>query len=174
MRQLIEDILDLSRLEAGSPTPLTPISLNRAVEQVMSVHLIRAEENDLALTFTPGANLPPVMADPHRLTQVITNLVANAINYTPGGGVTVRTYWEPERSQVCLEVQDTGMGISADTQAHLFERFYRGIDPNKQDIPGSGLGLAIVKDIVDSFHGQIEVKSEVGRGSVFKVWLPVA
>ncbi|MGH7462846.1 MAG: sensor histidine kinase, partial [Longimicrobiales bacterium] len=145
---------------------------NTLVEQVVTAHAARAEAAGLSLTFEPGAGLLPVQGDYNQLAQVATNLVANAINYTSGGEVRVRTYQLNNR--VCLQVQDTGRGIDAEDMPHLFERFYRGQNAGQLDIPGSGLGLAIVKEIVDLYEGHIEVDSRIGEGSTFRVWLPIS
>ena len=125
----------------------------------------------LRLRFEPAA-LPRVSGEVNQLGQMATNLVANAIAYTPSGSVRVSTRTDAERGQVCLQVQDTGMGIDPEDVPHLFERFYRGRRATQSDIPGTGLGLAIVKEIVDLHGGRIEVESAPDEGSTFRVWLP--
>ncbi len=173
LAQLVEDILDLSRLERASAGPVfAPLDLNTLVEQVVAAYAARAEAAGLSLIFEPGADLPPAHGDYNQLTQVVTNLVTNAINYTPAGEVRVSTY--PLNNRVCLQVRDTGRGIDPQDMSHLFERFYRGQNASQLDIPGSGLGLAIVKEIVDLHEGRIEVDSRIGEGSTFRVWLPMA
>lgn len=176
LRQLVEDILDLSRLELGQTKGVTmaPVNLNEIVEQVVIAHLPRAEEADLKLVFTPGADLPLIQGERNQLAQMVTNLVTNAINYTPAGHVLISTRLIPERDQVCLQVEDTGMGIEPEDLPHLFERFYRGQRVSQSDIPGSGLGLGILKEIVVLHKGEIEVESQVGKGSTFRVFLPLA
>ncbi len=173
LAQLVEDILNLSRLELGADkVRFAPVDLNALVEQVVLAHQASAESAGLRLTFAPGRDLPPLQGERNQLAQVITNLVANAISYTPAGEVYVRTDLKSE--QVCLQVRDTGMGIDPEDVPHLFERFYRGKQTGQSDIPGSGLGLAIVKEIVDLHQGHVEVDSQVGQGSTFRVWLPLA
>jgi len=110
-----------------------------------------------------------VRGAPNQLAQVITNLVANAINYTPAGEVSVSA--DQRHGQVCLEVSDTGSGIDPDDLPHLFERFYRG--RGARSVRGTGLGLAIVKEIVDLHGGAIAIHSEVGVGTTFTVTLPL-
>jgi PAS domain S-box-containing protein len=173
LTRLVDDILNLSRLElAASKVQFAPIDLNTLVQQVVAAHRPSAEAAGLTLTFAPAPDLPPAYGEPNQLAQVIANLTANAINYTPAGHVQVATYqWA---SQACLQVQDTGSGIDPNDVPHLFERFYRGRRAHQPDVPGSGLGLAIVKEIVDLHSGKIEVESMVGQGSTFRVCLPLA
>jgi two-component system, OmpR family, phosphate regulon sensor histidine kinase PhoR len=132
----------------------------------------RSEIAGLQMVFH-SSPIPEIRGEFNQLAQVITNLVANAINYTPNGSITVRTSLEESQHQVCLEVTDTGMGISDADIPHLFTRFYRGERAGQTSIPGTGLGLSIVKEIVDLHGGQIAVQSQVGRGTTFKVFLPV-
>jgi signal transduction histidine kinase len=105
------------------------------------------------------------------MAQVATNLIANAINYTANGHIDVSTGIEDKH--IYLRVQDTGMGIAPDDIPHLFERFYRGERAGQTKIAGSGLGLSIVKEIVDLHSGDIQVESQVGKGTTFTVTLPV-
>jgi len=174
LASLIEDILSLSRLELASDrVKFEAVDLNRVVEQVVTAHRLHAEAAGLELTVESGPDLPPVWAERNQLAQVITNLVSNAINYTPAGQVRVTTHLDAQRGQACLQVEDTGLGIEAEDLPHIFERFYRGQQVGGSNIPGTGLGLAIVKEILDLHDGEIEVQSQVGQGSRFKVWLPL-
>jgi signal transduction histidine kinase len=117
--------------------------------------------------------VPSARADRARLAQVIDNLLSNALKFTPPGGrVQLRT--TPRGREVALEVADTGMGISKEDQARLFERFYRTSAATLRAIPGTGLGLAISKMIIEAHGGRIGVESEEGRGAIFRVLLPVA
>ncbi len=171
MKQLIEDILDLSRPgrnKAGLRLEL--IDLNALLRQVVATQQTRAEAAGLTLTFEPAVDLPAVRGDVNRLQQVTINLITNAINYTPAGTVRVRSIQQADR--VGFEVADTGVGIAPDDQPHLFERFYRGQQASQSNVRGTGLGLSIVKEIIDWHDGQVEVRSEVGAGSTFTVWLP--
>jgi len=172
LAQLVEDTLDLSRLELGGPSAqFAPVNLNSLVESIVVSHRPLAEAAGLALGVELDASLPAMRGELNQLAQVVTNLVANAIQYTPAGSVRVRTHMRG--SEVCLVVEDTGMGIDPEDLPHLFERFYRGRRTGKSHVPGSGLGLAIVKEIVDLHRGRVEVESEVGQGSTFRVLLPV-
>jgi PAS domain S-box-containing protein len=170
---LVDDILDLSRLERRKEQGVIyrAVALNEVVDQVVLAHQPRAEADGLLLTFEPASSLPPVRADANQLAQVVTNLIVNALSYTSTGAVRIRTY--SKHDQVWLCVADSGSGIAPDDLPHVFERFYRGQHVLKNDVPGTGLGLAIVKEIVDLHEGRIEVDSQLGHGTTFRVWLPV-
>lgn len=171
LMQLVEDILNLSRLELGADrVKFGAVDLNALVESVVEAHRPSADAAGLELTFLPDAEIPAIRGELNQLAQVVTNLVANAINYTPRGSVRIRTY--PHSQQVCLEAQDTGLGIDPEDMPHLFDRFYRGQQATKSKVRGTGLGLAIVKEIVELHSGTIEVESRVGQGSIFRVCLP--
>jgi len=175
MKQLIEDILDLSRLERDkADLTLGPIDLNAVLEQAAMAQLPRAAAAALNVTVDLATDLPAARGDINRLQQVATNLIANAINYTAKGEVRIRSFQQPDQARVGFEVQDTGMGIAPEDLPHLFERFYRGQRASQSSVRGTGLGLSIVKEIVDWHGGEVEVCSEVGVGSTFTVWLPVA
>jgi PAS domain S-box-containing protein len=167
--QLIEDILNLSRLELGADkVRFGSVALNSLTAQVVAVHQPTAEAKNLTLTFAPYADLPAVRGEESQLAQVITNLIGNAINYTPAGEIHVRT--AASDHEVLIEVRDTGLGIAPDDLPHLFERFYRG--SRTRQIRGTGLGLAIAMEIVELHDGRIEVESEAGVGTTFRVYLP--
>lgn len=173
LNTLIEDILDLSRLDAESvAVQLAPIDLNAIVMGVVENLRPGAEEAGLALSLDAAPHLPLVRGDRKQITQVVVNLAANAVKYTPVGQVRVRT--QADAAWVCLEIQDTGQGIDAEDIPHVFERFYRGRRTVQGNVPGSGLGLAIVKEIVEAHGGEIEVDSVVGQGSTFRLRLPCA
>jgi signal transduction histidine kinase len=169
---LINDLLDISRFEAGKVRlDLQETQLNLLVDQAVESMLISAQNKGIELTFSTSPNLPPVMADWDRLTQVLTNLLSNAINYTETGGVHVSV--RAEADKVWTEIQDTGIGIAAAVLPHIFDRFYRAEDSTVQSNSGTGLGLAIVKAIVEMHGGDLLVESEPGIGSTFTFVLPV-
>lgn len=172
---LSEDLLNISRLEAARANrDFAPVDLNTVVEQVMIAYRPLAESAGLSLIFEGAQDLPPVMGQRNQLVQVGSNLVGNAIRYTPTGEVQVITTLAADLKRVCMIVQDTGIGIAPEDLPHLYDRFYRGRQPHGVNIPGSGLGLNIVKEIVDLHGGTIEVQSAAGAGSTFKVCLPLA
>jgi PAS domain S-box-containing protein len=174
LTQLIEGILDISRLEADPKiSQFAPVNLNEIVREVCTAHSPRAQAAQLTLR-AEYASLPVcVFGNHHQLIQVATNLISNAINYTLTGEICVSVYQDPERKQVCLQVADSGIGIKLDDLPHVFDRFYRGQDIGSYDIPGTGLGLNIVKEIVVLHGGFIDLKTAVGEGSTFSVWLPI-
>ena len=175
LRQLVEGILDLSRLDAGQEQgDSAPVKLNDVVQQVVTMVAEQASLKGLQLTFTPCEALPPIQGNKSQLSQVVVNLLTNSINYTAVGQIDIVTKASEQADRVCLAIHDTGQGISAEDTPHIFDRFYRGHNGEKQQMPGTGLGLAIVKEIVEIHHGGIEFESEVGRGTTFRVWLPVA
>jgi len=173
LHKLINDILDMSRLERDlTTTGRSAIDLNSIVEHVTAMEQAAAEAAGLALTCTVDPAAPQVLARPDQLTRAITNLISNAIKYAPQGSVHVRTFVRAKR--VAVEVTDTGRGIPANEWPHLFQRFYRGREVAQSNIPGSGLGLAIVKEIIEAHGGSVEVDSQSDVGSTFRIWLPLA
>lgn len=175
LEQLIEDLLDLSRLDLGTTRlALTPTDLAQLLAPLVADRSALAAAKNLTIDYQ--AELGRVMAevDPALLVQVASNLLTNAINYTPAGGlvtVTIGRQTRDDRAWAVFTVQNTGPGISALDRPHLFERFYRGEAGRKSGAPGTGLGLAISKQIVSRLGGQITVESEPGQGAAFTVWL---
>jgi PAS domain S-box-containing protein len=170
---LINDLLDISRMETGrirfEPRPL---QVGEVVADVVNVLAGPAEDKHLSLNYEVAAGLPDVLGDRDRLNQVLTNLVGNAIRYTPDGGeIDVKVYLV-ERA-VRVDVRDTGIGIAPEDMAHLFERFYRADHPLVQETRGTGLGLSIVKMFVEMHGGRIWVESEPDEGSTFTFILPI-
>jgi two-component system phosphate regulon sensor histidine kinase PhoR len=138
-----------------------------------------AASRGLTLTLECESQLPKAMGDERLLTQVFTNLLTNALNYTPSGGkVALRTSLrkEGDAAWVVAEVEDTGLGIPLEEQPLIFRRFFRGQASRQTKAAGTGLGLAICKEILDRHGGRLEVSSEgaPGRGSRFTAWLPAA
>jgi len=131
----------------------------------------RAKEKGIALTFFLKG-LKPVQADPKNIEEILNNLISNAINYSPeGGNVTVTAQGLGEYMEI--KVEDTGVGISPEELPKIFDKFYRVKHPKTRKVTGTGLGLAIVKGIVDAHQGTIDVESVVGKGTIFKILLPM-
>lgn len=176
--RLIEDILEISRIDTGRlELKFRPGSLNQLTQIAIASLQALAEQHGLTLECCPADPVPPVLADPDRIVQVLINLITNAIRYTPEGGrVLVATGQERAdgRDWAVVTVKDTGIGIPEDELPHIFERFFRGERPCTMQIPGTGLGLAIAKEIVELHGGRIAVESRVDEGSTFTVWLPLA
>ncbi len=169
---LINDLLDISRIETGRVRfEPAPVKLGEIVADVVEAMAAHAQEQGLALTYEVDAGLPEVMGDRDRLYQVLTNLIGNAINYTPEGSVTVEV--NNVGMAVQVSVRDTGIGIDAEDIGRIFDRFYRADDPIVQEASGTGLGLPIVKMFVEMHGGRVWVDSEKGKGSAFTFILPV-
>jgi two-component system phosphate regulon sensor histidine kinase PhoR len=176
LRNLIEDLLTQSRIDAGRlRLDRGPIDLAKVLSAVHGAMapLAASNEQSLELDIPPGVDLM-VVADQHQIEQVFTNLVANAVKFTPSGGrITMTADLDADDDGVLIQVSDTGIGIPDDERGKLFSRFFRASNASAAALPGTGLGLAIVREIVERHGGAVEVESEVGAGSVFTVWLPV-
>lgn len=169
---LIEDILDLSRIESGKlKMRREPVLLQNLVPDTVVRLTQKAEANGITLTLDVPPDLPPVNGDPDRLAQVMVNLVDNAVKYTPSGGSVLVSVRE-EGPSLRISVADTGIGIPNVDLARIFERFYRVDKARSRATGGTGLGLSIVKHIVETLGGTISVDSEVGKGSTFMITLP--
>jgi signal transduction histidine kinase len=174
--QLVEDILNLSRLEIAhyQPRELASTDLNALVGQIVTLHQPQADAAGLLLAFVPDTSLPLIDGDYNQLSQLVTNLLVNSLHYTRQGSVEVATRCLPDEGQVLFSIRDTGVGILPEDVPHVFERFYRGNHRQAEDIPGTGLGLAIVREIVDIHHGDITISSRVDAGTAIEVTLPIA
>ena len=176
---MINDVLDLSRIESGSmPLSLDTVSLAMVVAEAQALVSALAVEGDVRLRIDMPADADrlhgQVRADHLRLRQVLENLMSNAVKYNRrGGAVSVRWELSPNGAQVRLEVSDTGQGMSDEQLAHLFEPFNR-LGADTTDVQGTGIGLVISQRLVQSMGGELEVSSEVGVGSCFRVVLPSA
>ncbi len=172
MGDLIENLLDLGRIEAGVGLDLEPVSIGSLVEAVLNTYRPQAVNKQIDLSAELGSGLQPVEADPTMLRQCVANLVDNALKYTTAGGkVKVRAY-QQDGEQV-IEVIDTGLGIAPTDQARLFEKFYRARRRETLTIKGSGLGLAIVRSIIQQHGGKASVESKLGEGSTFRLSFPI-
>ena len=175
MLQLVNDLLDVSRAEQGAMIlNQRDLVLQSIVEEVVEVASADAELKQIDLQAELVEAPLHIYGDPMRLNQVITNLVSNAIHYTPEGGqIVVRVERQElvEKSYAVVCVRDNGIGISTDNLSHVFEPFFRA---SKNHENGSGLGLYIVKEIVRLHNGQVTVSSEVGKGTSFFVRLALS
>ena len=170
---LINDVLDLSKIEAGQLSlSLTDYSMQDVVEGVYSAVEPLALEKKIALKIEVSSDLPPGRGDERRLTQVLLNLVGNAIKFTDQGEVVIRA--SAADGSFNLAVRDTGPGISKADQAKLFQEFQQVDNSITRKKGGTGLGLAISKRIIEMHGGRIWVESRVGHGSTFSFTLPAA
>jgi PAS domain S-box-containing protein len=175
LTQIIEDLLEVSRLDQEAAIRMEPVDLESLAAEVLTHHLPQARAKNIELTFDAPSDLPAACANAGQIVQVLTNLLGNALAYTPKGGhvsVSIAQGERNGRGGLRLTVADDGPGISPEDRLHLFERFYRG-KVGRESASGTGLGLSICKKIVDLHDGQITVKSQEGRGSAFTVWLPM-
>jgi PAS domain S-box-containing protein len=173
LARMIDEYLDITRLEAGArPLRKTTLRVDALVERVLLLLGPLASSHSIPLAREFDKDLPVVTADPDLLAQAVTNVVANAIKYSPPSReirVSVRT----DGSDLLIEVADNGYGIALEDVKRIFEKFYRVPRVESADEPGTGLGLALVREIMDSHGGYVTVESEVGVGSTFTLRLPV-
>lgn len=167
--ELLTDLLDLSKIEAGFEANFEPVYLDAIIR-----HTVEAQRGELSqkahkLELQLQDNIPAVQGSPTRLRQVVQNLIQNAIKYTPPGG-HVKVHLHRDQRFVVLQVTDTGIGIPPEEQALIWDKFYRA-QAAVSDFPGTGLGLAIVKGIIDQHGGRIWVESVPNQGSTFSVML---
>jgi signal transduction histidine kinase len=169
---LINDVLDLSKIEAGQLTlSLADYSIKEVVLSVYSAVESLAAEKQIALKVEMPAHLPPGRGDERRLTQVLLNLVGNAIKFTDTGEVAIKT--SSANGSFIVSVCDTGLGISPAGQVKLFEEFQQIDNSITKKKGGTGLGLAISRRIIELHGGRIWVESSPGKGSTFSFTLPV-
>lgn len=175
LQRLVNDLQELSRVEAGSfALDRQPVAIAELIQQTASHLRPQFEEKDVRLELDLPPALPPVYADEDRISQVLLNLVGNALQYTPSGGtVTLTTY--VENPHLIVTIRDTGLGIPAEHLPHLFTRFYRVDKSRSRAGGGSGIGLTIAKLLVEAHGGQIWAESAgENRGSAFSFSLPLA
>ena len=174
MTDLVNNLLDLGRIEAGVGLQLQLVSLLDVIDNVLKKWRPLAQQKDIALQTEIAPDTPLVVeADPFLLERVLHNLIDNALKYTPNGGAVTIMARPVGEDRVLLGVKDTGVGISSIDQPRLFEKFFRIVRRGGPATKGSGLGLAIVKSIVNRHHGRVWVESQLGKGSAFFVELPL-
>ena len=170
--RIVDDLLFVARVESGVlDLSVEPVDLGVLVEEVIDGARTVADSNGVSLELR-AAPLPEFSGDPARLSELVENLLANALKYTPKGGSIVVDLGG-SNSHVVLEIADTGIGIPVDEQPHLFDRFYRATSAIEHQIQGTGLGLTIVKMIVEAHGGDIVVESAEGAGTTVRIELPV-
>lgn len=170
---LVNDLLDVARIEADRvELNRRPIDVGEAVREIAELMGPRIAAKRQRLGVYVAGALPPALADAGRVRQIVANLLTNAHLYTAEGG-RLHVGVEADRAWIQIVVEDSGRGMTREETERVFERFYRGRDGGDRN-PGTGLGLAIVKSLVDLHDGQIEIDSEPGRGTRFRVLLPCA
>lgn len=180
LERLVNDLQELSKAEAGYlPIKLMPVNLCPLLKSLVQKFSDQLLEEGPVLHLKCPEKLPPVLADIDRLEQILVNLMGNALTYTKEGSITVRVWTETERvngrvPRLWIEVTDTGVGIAPEDLPHVFERFWRAEKSRNQNTGGTGIGLAISKRLVELQGGQIKVESQLGVGTTFRFYLPLA
>ncbi|MEL7511665.1 MAG: HAMP domain-containing sensor histidine kinase [Cyanobacteria bacterium J06554_3] len=169
--RLVDDLLFLARQESGLvPMRREPVQIDTLLTEVIEEQQAIAQDKSLTLAQVIAPTASPIQGDPNQLTRLFTNLIANAIQYTNQGSITVTL--EAANSQNTLTVSDTGIGIPTEDLTHIFDRFYR-VDPARsRSAGGSGLGLAIAKIITDNHQGQLTLTSTQNKGTTATLTLP--
>jgi two-component system, OmpR family, sensor histidine kinase NblS len=179
LTRLVNDVLDLSRLESSRTYNFNEIDSIQLIEQTLRTYQLNAKDKEIQLEREIQPNLPTILGNYDLLLQVLTNLVGNSLKFTNAGGkVTIRAYTvtlkhsdRTELPQVRIEVADTGIGISPEDKEAIFERFFR-VENRVHTLEGTGLGLSIVRNIIEKHNSQIHLDSEVGVGTTFWFDLP--
>jgi two-component system sensor histidine kinase NblS len=176
LTRLVNDVLDLSRLESSKTYHLESVDVAQVIEQTLRTYQLNAKDKGLEVVQEVEANLPPVLGHYDLLLQVLTNLMGNALKFTETGGkIAIRAYKLKNQGdrhpQVRVEVSDTGIGIDAEDRDSIFERFFR-VENRVHTLEGTGLGLSIVKNIIERHHSKVYLISEVGIGTTF--WFDLA
>ncbi len=186
LSQMVEELLELSRIESGRvPLRVTPTSPRQLLVTPIERLRDQAERAELTLDLQLEAVLPLVLADAPRVQQVVTNLLHNAIKFTPAGGkIQIRAYVTQakaarsgsvhHRNELTIEIKDTGIGIAQVDRPRIFERFYKSDRARTRGEGGTGLGLAIARHLVEAHNCRIWVHSKEGNGSTFYFTLPLA
>lgn len=170
---LVSDLLTLSRIESSAEPPERVLDLRSAAGEVLNLLGPASEERGLELVAEFPGQAVEVLGEEEAIRQALSNLIDNAVKYSsPGGRVSVRLH--AENGRAVLEVEDEGPGIAGEHLDRIFERFYRVDRARSRELGGTGLGLAIVKNVARRHGGGVEVESERGRGSTFRLWLPAA
>ncbi len=173
LARMASELLDLARIESGLISQeREKVDMLEIIKDQAAFHLPGAAAKSVEIVLDVPQCLPPVLANRRNMEEVLSNLITNAVKYSPDGGrITISASSGTEG--LSIQIQDTGIGISAEDKDKIFQRFYRVKNNKTRYITGTGLGLAIVKSILEAHEGRIEVKSEPGRGSTFSVFLPL-
>ncbi|MBD2563211.1 sensor histidine kinase [Nostoc sp. UIC 10607] len=173
LERLVNDLQELSKAEAGYlPINIQQVNLRPLLESLVEKFTDQLLEDGPVLLLQCPSVLPPVLADIDRTEQVLVNLLGNAVRYTNEGLITVRA--GTEASQLWIAVIDTGIGIAPENLPHVFERFWRADQSRDRHSGGTGVGLTISRRLIELQGGQIQVESELGVGSTFRFFLPLA
>jgi signal transduction histidine kinase len=177
LTRLIDNILDFSSIESGRKQyEMSPCDLPTVVRQTLETYRLQFEHDHVQHDLFIESGLPKIQADPEAIAQVLLNLINNALKYSPREKwvrVDVRKVANNGSADLCVTVEDHGSGIGPSERGKLFDPFYRIDSDETKRVRGAGLGLAVVKHVLDAHHGRIEVDSDPGRGSAFKLFFPI-
>jgi len=171
LTDFVKKLLRLTQMRLSNKIETEPFSFNDTLENVVSVVKARAEDKSITLNYNIAPSIGTVVGDQFSIEEMVTNLLLNAVKYTPENG-TVQISAEGHEDWVFVRITDTGIGIPAEEQGKIFDEFYRADNARKIERDGTGLGLSIVKHIVERHAGEIQVQSEEGSGTTFTFGLP--
>ncbi len=172
LSRLVDDLMTLARADAGEiKLNRQPVAVEGLLTRIAAAHAVSASRKEVSIEQQVAPALQPISIDEARITQVLGNLLSNALRHTPAGGRIVLGA-APHARGICLSVSDSGEGISADDLPFIFERFYRSDEARSGDGAESGLGLAIAKSLIAAHGGEISVTSAPGAGAYFEIKLP--
>lgn len=172
MTELVQNMMSLAQMDMDVQKKYTSVDVEKLLEEMAAEFTPQAEKKEQTLNFTPLSAPVHVHGDLLQLRQLLRNLLGNAIKYTAKGG-NIQLAAKADAAQILVKVQDNGFGIPSTDLPFIFDRFYRVREGKASEVEGNGLGLAIVKSIVEQHNGQINVESEVGKGSCFSISLPI-
>ena len=172
LERLVQDMLSVAEIESGSMSVHAgDVRLTQLLDELSSDYVAQAKEKSIDLSFDLPPKLPVIKGDRDKLSLALHNIVGNALKYTPKGGkVVVKVSWE--RDEVCIAVEDSGIGIKESEQSLIFDKFYRAKDDRLREITGTGLGLTLARDVVRLHGGDITLRSELDKGSTFTISIP--
>ena len=173
MTHIVQDLLTLSRLDSGkAELVLSRFPFGEAIESVARANALNAKQRGHELRYDPPESLPLITGDRSRLEQVMTNVVGNAIKYTPDGG-HIRITAGSTEDTVWMEVSDDGIGIPEKDREHIFDRFYRVDKARSRESGGTGLGLSIAREIAQRHNGTLALMPHEGKGTTIRLTLPI-
>jgi signal transduction histidine kinase len=175
LTHLVDDMLDLSKIEADRlEVKVEPLTLEPCLKEILNELKTQAKNKGLSLSLEMEEPQQMVMADSHRIRQIVINLVSNALKFTETGGVTIRCKALESYDMICVSVHDSGIGISPAALRYIFEAFRQADGSTTRRFGGTGLGLTIARKLIELQGGEVAVESILGQGSTFSFTLPVA
>jgi len=174
LNKMVNDILDFSRVQSNQELEKETQDITKTIEKMVKSHKVLADEKNISISFIKEDNLPQIAYNSQSIERVISNLITNAIKYSPSNSrIKIRAEIALDSNYLEVTVQDNGMGIAPEHQKMIFERFYR-IENQVHTIKGTGLGLHLVKVAIEKHHkGKVFVRSKLNEGSTFGFWLPI-